>query len=74
MIVIGSLALIGGLALACFTKAFGTVFLGHPRSIHGQQTHEVGWAMKSAMAILAALCVLGAACSSPLVVRRRRPL
>jgi hydrogenase-4 component B len=27
------LALIGGLALMCFTKAFGTVFLGSPRSI-----------------------------------------
>jgi len=68
VIVIGSLALIGGLALACFTKAFGTVFLGHPRSIHGRQAHEVGWAMKSAMAILAALCVLGGVLS-PLVVR-----
>ena len=26
------LALIGGLAAACFTKAFGIVFLGEPRS------------------------------------------
>ncbi len=29
------LALIGGLALACFTKLIGVVFLGHSRSRHG---------------------------------------
>ena len=28
-----ALALIGGLALICFTKAFGVVFLGRPRSV-----------------------------------------
>ncbi len=33
------LVLIGGLALMCFTKAFGIVFLGTPRA--GQQTDEV---------------------------------
>ena len=31
VLVIGGLALIGGLAAACFTKAFGCVFLGEPR-------------------------------------------
>ena len=31
---IAGLALIGGLAVACFTKAFGIVFLGEPRSEH----------------------------------------
>ena len=68
LIVIGSLALMGGLALACFTKAFGMVFLGNPRSIHGQQAHEVGWRMKLSMVILAALCVvLGVL--SPLVLK-----
>ena len=30
----GGLALIGGLAAACFAKAFGVVFLGEPRSSH----------------------------------------
>jgi len=34
-----SLALIGGLALLCFTKAFGAVFLGTPRSFF-KQAHE----------------------------------
>ena len=32
------LALIGGLALFCFTKAFGIVFLGNPRHFH---THPI---------------------------------
>ena len=63
VIVIGSLALIGGLALACFTKSFGMVFLGHPRSAAAQHSHEAGWAMKISMTTLAGLCILvGAAC------------
>ena len=35
---IAGLALIGGLAVACFTKAFGIVFLGEPRSEHVDRT------------------------------------
>jgi len=35
------LALIGGLALFCFTKAFGMVFLGEPRSEAAAKAHEV---------------------------------
>lgn len=68
LIVIGSLALIGGLALACFTKAFGIVFLGEPRTSHAEHAHECGWAMKSSLLILAALCVL-LGIFSPLVVK-----
>ena len=34
LFVILALALIGGLALACFAKAFGIIFLGEPRSEH----------------------------------------
>ena len=30
---IGGLAFVGGLAMACFTKAFGVVFLGEPRTV-----------------------------------------
>ena len=40
--VIAGLALIGGLAVACFTKAFGIVFLGEPRSEHVSHAHEAG--------------------------------
>lgn len=57
-VVIGGLALIGGLAAVCFTKAFGIVFLGEPRSEAARHGHEAGWAMKIAMAIPAAGCLM----------------
>jgi formate hydrogenlyase subunit 3/multisubunit Na+/H+ antiporter MnhD subunit len=44
IVVIGSLAglaLIGGLAVFCFTKAFGIVFLGEPRSKQAAEAVEV---------------------------------
>ena len=40
LVAIGGLALIGGLAAACFTKAFGIVFLGEPRSDAAAGAHE----------------------------------
>jgi hydrogenase-4 component B len=55
--VIAGLALIGGLATACFTKAYGIVFLGEPRGAHAAEAHESGWAMVLPMGILAAGCV-----------------
>jgi formate hydrogenlyase subunit 3/multisubunit Na+/H+ antiporter MnhD subunit len=58
VIVVGSLALIGGLAVACFTKAFGVVFLGEPRSGHAEKAHEAGLAMRIPMLMLAAICVV----------------
>jgi hydrogenase-4 component B len=54
--VIAGLALIGGLATACFTKAFGIVFLGEPRSEHPEHIHESGFQMIFPMVILAAGC------------------
>jgi formate hydrogenlyase subunit 3/multisubunit Na+/H+ antiporter MnhD subunit len=56
VVVVGGLALIGGLAAACFTKAFGCVFLGEPRSEHAARGHEVGAAMRAAMLLLAGAC------------------
>ena len=56
--VIVGLALIGGLAVACFTKAFGIVFLGEPRSDHTSHAHEPGWAMRGPMLALALGCGL----------------
>ncbi len=58
---IGGLALIGGLAAVCFSKAFGSVFLGTPRSQDAERTQEVGWLMYLPMVLLALLCVLVAA-------------
>jgi formate hydrogenlyase subunit 3/multisubunit Na+/H+ antiporter MnhD subunit len=55
---IAGLALIGGLAAACFTKAFGIVFLGEPRTEHAEQAHEVGLAMVLPGAVLAGACIL----------------
>ncbi len=51
------LALVGGLAAACFAKVFGIAFLGSPRSVHAQHAHEVPRSMLGAMAALAAACV-----------------
>ena len=56
--VIAGLALIGGLAAACFAKAFGVVFLGGPRSDHAGHAHEPGWGMRMPMLVLALGCGL----------------
>lgn len=53
-----SLAVIGGLAAACFTKVVGIVFLGEPRSTGAAQAVEVGWTMTAPMVILALLCLI----------------
>ncbi len=55
---VAALALIGGLALACFAKAFGVMFLGEPRSGSAAHAREAGAAMRWPMIILAALCLL----------------
>jgi hydrogenase-4 component B len=53
-----ALALIGALALACFVKVYGAVFLGSPRSEHARHAHESPAAMLGPMAVLAACCFL----------------
>jgi len=52
-----ALALIGGLALACFVKVYGTAFLGSPRTEAARAAHEPGPLMLAPMAVLAAGCV-----------------
>jgi NADH:ubiquinone oxidoreductase subunit 5 (subunit L)/multisubunit Na+/H+ antiporter MnhA subunit len=54
---VGSLALIGGLAAACFTKAFGIVFLGEPRSQEAAHAGEAQPLMLVPMLLLAAACI-----------------
>ncbi len=51
------LALIGGLACACFIKVTGCVFLGLPRSESATRGHECGWFMRAPMIVLAGACV-----------------
>lgn len=53
-----ALALIGGLAVACFVKAFGVVFLGEARSSQAGAAREVGPAMLRPLWVLAGGCVL----------------
>ena len=53
---LSGLALIGGLATACFTKAFGIVFLGHPRTEHAETAHEAGPVMLVPGFVLASGC------------------
>ena len=53
-----ALALIGALALACFAKVSGVVFLGSPRSDRAEAAHEVSSAMLTPMFVLAGACVL----------------
>jgi hydrogenase-4 component B len=50
------LALIGALAAACFTKAFGVLFLGTPRSPAASEAHESGPLMLIPMLFLAGCC------------------
>ncbi len=52
-----SLAVIGGLALACFTKVIGIAFQGEPRTKAAVGVDEHGLTMKVAMVILAAACI-----------------
>jgi hydrogenase-4 component B len=51
------LGVTGALALACFVKACGVVFLGAPRSKAALQARECGPSMRFAMVALAAGCV-----------------
>ena len=58
MLIIASLALIGGLAGACFTKIFGLIFLGEARSNMTQEAHDPTSLMTAPMITLAACCFL----------------
>jgi hydrogenase-4 component B len=51
------LALTGGLAAACFVKAFGVTFLGRARTPHAEHATEVPPSMIAGMAWLGAVCV-----------------
>jgi hydrogenase-4 component B len=50
------LALIGALAVACFVKAFGAIFLGVARSDSARHAHESGRVMTGSMLVLAVCC------------------
>jgi hydrogenase-4 component B len=56
LVVLTALALIGALAMACFAKAFGTVFQGSPRTEAADAAHESPRSMRVPMGILAGVC------------------
>jgi hydrogenase-4 component B len=65
-----SLAFTGGLAAACFVKAFGVTFLARPRSHVYDHSHEGGLAMQLGMGLLASFTILfglGAGTIAPLL-------
>jgi hydrogenase-4 component B len=51
------LCMTGALALACFVKACGVVFLGEPRTDVAARAHENGWLMRVPMILLSVACV-----------------
>ena len=53
-----SLAIIGGLALACFTKVVGVVFQGEPRTKAAENVDEKGSTMLFSMVVLAGACAV----------------
>ncbi len=55
---IPALALIGALALACFVKVYGAVFLGTARSATAEHAHEPPLLMTLPMTLLAVCCAL----------------
>jgi hydrogenase-4 component B len=52
-----TLAIIGALAVACFVKVFGAVFLGSPRETHAHNPDEAPSSMLIPMMVLAAVCI-----------------
>lgn len=67
--VILGLGLISGLAVVCFTKVFGIVFLGEPRCREEQHAHESGGWMRAGMGILVCACIC-ASLGAPFIVHK----
>ncbi len=71
--ILAGLGLIGGLAVACFAKVFGMVFLGEPRAEKAPKTVESNKWMTSPM-ILAALGCLTVGLGAPIWVGGMMPV
>ena len=52
-----ALAITGGLAIACFVKAYGITFLGLQRSQNAKHAHEVNFLMKSGMVLMSLVVI-----------------
>jgi hydrogenase-4 component B len=84
LVVVAGVALVAGLAVACFTRLFGFIFLGEPRSDSsvGERPHDPGPLERWPMVALAAGCALMAilapwlfrAVRSPVQLLARQPV
>jgi hydrogenase-4 component B len=74
VVVIASLALIGGLAILCFTKAFGIVFQGSPRKQLPTEAVEAGWVKKVPMMFITVCIVFIGIFPSVLLKFMEKPL
>jgi formate hydrogenlyase subunit 3/multisubunit Na+/H+ antiporter MnhD subunit len=59
VMLVGGLALMGGLVLIVMTRVIGIALAGVSRSQAAAEAHEAGWPMRSAMIALALLCLAG---------------
>lgn len=59
LVLIGLLALVGGMVLIVMTRIIGIALVGEPRSQAAARAHESGWPMWVAMTVLALLCLGG---------------
>jgi len=64
---VAALSLIGGMAVFCFTRAFGITFLGEPRSMEARHAREAGRSVIIPQIVTVALILL-IGLGSPLVV------
>lgn len=73
MLLVGWLALVGALALACFLKAIGVGFLGRPRSPQAERATTIPTGMLGAQGIFGVSCVAFGVLT-PIVLRHLHPL
>ncbi len=73
VLALAALALVSGLALACFVRLFGITFLGLPRSADAAGARETHPLMYGVLAALALVCVAGGV-AAPALVRLLRPV
>lgn len=67
ILAIVSLAVIGGLATACFTKVVGLAFLGEPRTEQAANATESGVSMRVIMTLMAATCLVIGVLPAPFI-------
>jgi hydrogenase-4 component B len=67
ILAIVSLAVIGGLATACFTKVVGLAFLGEPRTDKAAGAKESGFTMGLVMSLMAVACLVIGVLPEPFV-------